>query len=326
MPMIVEAKFTPDGRPEFDAAEFKEMEAVSRGPDVLTPQEMVMAVDAHESGNAAFKRGEIEQALTQYNTALEVFSDRRGGPLQRPRKSKLLANRAECLLRLEKWEAAEASAQMALSLDTANAKARFRRARALYELGGEAKLQEALDELDRLRLGQVKPSQGSEVSSSSGEGGALGPAEKALEQRVLSAQSELREVRRRDAGGLRKAFAAGAAGLSTPDDEIRAVLPPGADTATSAPQPGGLWRRCLELEGADEPTVYAYLVDAYRTRVDDDRAQPATAHGLGAIGYTPISVLADFLIFCKLANPKPNPNPNPNPNPGTPPSASSRTF
>ena len=37
--MIVEAKYTADGRPEFDAADFKEMEAVSRGPDVLTAQE-----------------------------------------------------------------------------------------------------------------------------------------------------------------------------------------------------------------------------------------------------------------------------------------------
>ena len=127
---IVEAKWTEDGRPEFYAGDFKELEARSRGPDVLTAQEEAMAEDAKADGNVHFKAGRITDALQAYHRALEVFSDRCGGPEQRVLKSVLCANRAECLLRLEKWEAAIKSCALALTLDPTNAKARFRRARA----------------------------------------------------------------------------------------------------------------------------------------------------------------------------------------------------
>ena len=94
--MIVEAKYDHNGNPEFDAADFKEMEARARGPDVLTPQEEAMVVEAKEQGNEHFKAGRVEEALGSYHRALTVFSDRKAGPEQRLEKSKLMANRAEC--------------------------------------------------------------------------------------------------------------------------------------------------------------------------------------------------------------------------------------
>ena len=152
MPVVVEAKYTDDGRPEFEAADLKELQACARGPEILTPQEEDMVQQRREAGNAAFRAGRIEEALRGYNQSLEIFADRHGGPEQRQLKSKLYANRAECLLRLSSWEAAEKAARLALELDATNAKARYRLARALEQLGGEAHLHEALAQIDQLRL------------------------------------------------------------------------------------------------------------------------------------------------------------------------------
>ena len=112
--------------------------------EILTPQEEDMVQQRREAGNAAFRAGRIEEALRGYNQSLEIFADRHGGPEQRQLKSKLYANRAECLLRLSSWEAAEKAARLAVELDATNAKARYRLARALEQLGGEAHLHEAL--------------------------------------------------------------------------------------------------------------------------------------------------------------------------------------
>lgn len=48
---------------------------------------------------------------------------------------------------------------------------------------------------------------------------------------------------------------------------------------------------------------HAWLVDCYRTRVDDDCGLRAREppHGLGAAGSTAASIGVDFLQFCKLA-------------------------
>ena len=291
---IVEAKWTDDGRPQFDAGDFKELEARSRGPDVLTPQEEFMAAEAKEAGNGHFRAGRITEAVMAYNKALEVFADRRGGPEQRLEKSKLLANRAECLLRLGKWEAAMKSAALAVEMDRTNAKAHFRRAKALEALGGENNLSAALEDLEVVR--KLEPN------------GTLGKAESALQAKVLAHQTELRDVRHRDASGLRNAFAHGSASLTTSEDDIGVTTAAAAsldlsDTLPVSPPPDASnWCREFEELGADEPTRYAWVVDVYRTHVDDTASRgEAHAHGLRAPHSSAPSVMLDFLVFTQLA-------------------------
>ena len=282
---IVEARYTHDGRPEFEAGEFKELEARARGPDKLTPEENAMVAERKDEGNEHFRRGRVRDALLAYNKALEVFADRSGDQQQRREKSRLLANRAACLLKLEQWEVASKSAAMALRYDPANAKARFRRARALVELGGEQRFAEAIADLEQLRL----------------EDGTHGKAERTLLNRLHAQQAELRQVRVRDAGGLRQAFQSGRAGLSSSvvDEEIVPVT-----AVQPAPtHPNAAWM--LKLGGvsaaSDSLLRHGWLVDCYRTRVDDDCAPGRTPHGIGAAACSSASLLLDFLIFCRLA-------------------------
>ena len=138
---IVKAQWTDDGRPQFHAADFKEMEARARGPDTLTEQEMGLVFDAKTRGNKCFQDGSHEAALRAYSEALDVFADRMGDAQQRTEKSKLLANASEALLRLERWQGALNFASVSLQADRTNDKARFRRARALTELGSLDQLQ-----------------------------------------------------------------------------------------------------------------------------------------------------------------------------------------
>ena len=285
---FVKAKWTADGRPEFEAADFKEMEARARGPDVLTPQEEAMALEAKAAGNEQFRAGSITEALEAYNRALGIYADRRGDPDQMFEKSILFANRAECLLRLEKWEAALKAADNALSLDAMNSKARFRHARALEALGGETNLSAALADLEELRLGSSD--------------GLLCRSEAELHKKVVAQQAELRNVRHRDAAGLRKAFAAGNTGLRTESELAADTVPVDLETATKdSPPPSAASEWCARLGEVEAITRYAWVIDCYRTRVEDDSKRGDQAHGLRATQYSAGSVVLDFLIFCRLA-------------------------
>ena len=277
-PMIVEARYAEDGRPEFDAADFKEMEVRARGPiDALTAAEMAMVLEAKEEGNSHFRSGNVETAVQAYNRALEVFADRTGDSSQRIEKSKLLANRAECLLRLQHWEAAAKSAALATSLDGSNAKARFRHARALVELGGEDHLRDAATAIEQLKASD----------------GSLGRAERDLLRVIQTRQAELREVRRRDAEGLRAAFASGHAGLAS---EVSAAV--GHADSGNAPSSSLAWMASFDSAALR----HSWLIDVYRTRVDDDRQRDdGTPHGLADPNCSAASIVLDFLIFCRLA-------------------------
>jgi tetratricopeptide (TPR) repeat protein len=147
---MVKAQWTEDGRPQFEAGDFKEMEARSRGPGVLTPAEWAMVAEAKASGNSHFTAGEHDLALQQYAAALSIFSDRLGDHVQRAQKSVILANVAEVHLRLGRWSEAHKCSSGALKVDSSNNKARFRRARALTEMGDIEQLREAAAELDHL--------------------------------------------------------------------------------------------------------------------------------------------------------------------------------
>lgn len=285
---IAKAKYRADGAPEFDAADFKELEARARGPPILTEQESALVAEARALGNDKFKLGDVRGACAEYGRAIQVFADRPGGTReQRGEKSKLYANRAECLLRLESWHLAEEAAAMAVALDEGNIKARYRRARALEALGSEQHLDDAVVELGRIE--------------------ASGKAEQHLLRRIHAARSELRGVRRRDADGLRRAFASGGLGLTAPADDVPAAPP--ASTSKQGELPTALhsagmprWLQLLSGRGAE--TRRLYLIDIYRTAVDDDFKATGTArgaHGIHAAGYSPVSLLMDFFIFCKLS-------------------------
>jgi len=280
---IVKAKYRADGAPEFDAADFKEMEARARGPDVLTPQEMAIVLEAKEEGNAKFKAGRVEEACQKYNCALQTYANRPGGtPDQRREKSKLYANRAECLLRLEQWQAAEQAASKAIQLDADNVKAHYRRARALEVLGGDEHLEAALEALGRIEAR-----------------GGMEPESEKLRRRLHAARDELRLVRRRDAGCLRRAFVSG--DLKLTREEYASSTSASASVDAPAPATVPSWQLPMISKGAE--TQRRYLIDVYRTAVEDAR-QAGTpgraAHGLGAPSYSPASLLMDFLIFCKL--------------------------
>ena len=280
---IVKAKYRADGTPEFDAADFKEMEARARGPDVLTPQEMAIVLEAKEEGNAKFKAGRVEEACQEYNCALKTYANRPGGtPDQRREKSNLYANRAECLLRLEQWLAAEQAASKAIQLDADNVKAHYRRARALEALGGDEHIEAALEALGRIEA----------------QGG-MGPESEKLRRRLHAARDELRLVRRRDAGCLRRAFISGGLKLTREEHASSTSASAAVDAPASATVPS--WQLPMVSKGAE--TQRRYLIDVYRTAVEDARqaGTPGRAsHGLGAPSYSPASLLMDFLIFCKL--------------------------
>ena len=147
-----------------------------------------------------------------------------------------------------------------------------RRARALAALGGEDRLQAALDDLEALRL--ANPS------------GVLGKAEAQLQRKVFQERAEGKEVRRRDAGGLRKAFSSGSAGLSDETDQPaeEALVQHDAPAAVCASPEQ--WREWSEsLATLDVPTRYAWIIDCYRTRVDDDAMLEALRRFHAARGY-----------------------------------------
>ena len=123
--------------------------------------------------------------------------------------------------------------------------------------GGEEHLSQALSDLEHLKL--------------TGKG-ALGRAERELLQKVLAEREALRREFKRSAGGLRTAFASGGAGLATDSADSAAAAPSSARdesflTSSHPLSNDSKWMGRLH----DHAGVrHAYLIDAYRTRVDDD--------------------------------------------------------
>ena len=79
-------------------------------------------------GNEQFVKSKFGEAIGHYTNALDLVADIKGfDPKQR---SILYANRAECLIRLKRYNEALSSCDDALKYDASNIKARFRRAKA----------------------------------------------------------------------------------------------------------------------------------------------------------------------------------------------------
>ena len=85
-----------------------------------------------EAGNEAFKRGEYEVAVLHYGTGLKAASHEalKSRQLDMGIRLTLHSNRAEALLRLQRWAAAKGDAQEALRLDSSHEKSQLRLSKA----------------------------------------------------------------------------------------------------------------------------------------------------------------------------------------------------
>ncbi|KAI9803670.1 MAG: hypothetical protein M1833_000582 [Piccolia ochrophora] len=108
-------------------------QALSCDPDFKNAAKylrMVQKLDRmKEEGNSAYKSGRYQEAVEVYGKALEV------DPLNKGTNSKILHNRALCLIKMKKYESALADATRALELDPSYLKARKTKAKALGESG-----------------------------------------------------------------------------------------------------------------------------------------------------------------------------------------------
>ena len=84
-----------------------------------------------EKGNACFKSGAYEAALVEYDAALAHA----GTPETTAALSIVASNKAECLLRLKRWDAAAAACDQALSFTPSAWKPLWRKGRALQGCG-----------------------------------------------------------------------------------------------------------------------------------------------------------------------------------------------
>ena len=88
------------------------------------------AMLAKSAGNTAFGGGDYTGAIARYDEALALYGDKKGAGAQREEKVKILSNRAECHLRLQEWDHAEADASAATQLEPMHPKSVLRRAKA----------------------------------------------------------------------------------------------------------------------------------------------------------------------------------------------------
>eukprot|EP00931_Biecheleriopsis_adriatica_P095774 TRINITY_DN69398_c0_g1_i1.p1 TRINITY_DN69398_c0_g1~~TRINITY_DN69398_c0_g1_i1.p1 ORF type:complete len:324 (-),score=103.85 TRINITY_DN69398_c0_g1_i1:23-913(-) len=95
------------------------------------------------AGGEHFRNGSFDNALSCYAAAMQAL-DSLG--ITNPLRSTLASNQALCLLKLERFAEAEERASAALSADSANSKAAYRRGLARLKLGDA---QGALDDLQK---------------------------------------------------------------------------------------------------------------------------------------------------------------------------------
>ena len=127
----------------------------------LVKEKFDAAMGEKTRGNAAFGTSQFDEALRHYGEALRHYGEAIGSATQREEKVKISSNRAECLLRLERWGDAEAAASDALELAPAHPKSLLRRAKALMgqvdEKGGPA------DSGDSVAAGELLYSAGKDL-------------------------------------------------------------------------------------------------------------------------------------------------------------------
>ncbi|KAL7792513.1 TPR-like protein [Trichoderma ceciliae] len=122
-----------------------------------------------EEGNADFKAGRWQAAIQKYSDALDI------DPANKSMNAKLLQNRAQCKIKLQKYEEAIADSDRAVSLDPSYTKARKTKANALGKTGDwEESIREwkAIQDLD--------------------------PADNSIRHEIRRAELELKKSQRKD--------------------------------------------------------------------------------------------------------------------------------
>ena len=120
------------------------------------------ALAAKAEGNTAFGKGAFEAAVAAYDAALAHFGMRSGSGAQKEERLRIHSNRAECCLRLQRWQDAADAASAALAVDSTHAKSRLRRAKALVRIEGQgiAPMRDAADDLELLLSGNGEGADG----------------------------------------------------------------------------------------------------------------------------------------------------------------------
>lgn len=313
---------------------------------MLTAEEFESVLQIKTDANRLFGAGESERALGGWTAAIAVYEGRVGTPEQRFEKGKLWSNKAEAAIKLGRYAEACDFATEALECNPVDTKARFRRARALLGKGGFEDLMLAQEDIkrikadggtigaaeakllhtakgpllsaDKLKDGPSAPTTGAPSTAATEAQDAAAPAEDdaapAEEPKLPVIDAEYAAAALSHAEAVSKA--AKAAADSRELEEATAAAAKGSAGGWSgAPGSGGgaaplpSWVTLLP----DAALRHGWLIDVYRTRVDDDCREAiraaaqgdhggsATRHGLGAARPSRLSVLSDFLHFCKLA-------------------------
>lgn len=245
------------------------------GDDPLDETNFRAVLEHKARGNAAFGGGRFQEAIQAYDAALAPYEARAGSAAQRDEKVKILSNRAECYLRLDRWADAEETASLALELDASHSKSLLRRARARMQLGGSALAGARLD----LRM----------IIAAEGDGSATA----AGMLRDITARLKSEKYAARD--GFRTGFAAAISAEDTGSEPIPSAPP--LDSAW-VPYTPGLPEANSWATGLNDEKRYEWLVDCYRMRCDDDYVWGGgNLHGL----YNEEPIAPDFLVFCLLA-------------------------
>ena len=129
----------------------EEVNARAQGSKLMTAQVLAQTIAKKDAGNAQFQQQSYDAALVQYSEALEVLAGKSGGPKTKEcaaEKVKVLANMAECYLRLQKYTKCVVCASDALNVDASHSKSRLRRAKARIAL--DSQLDAAMQDLTQV--------------------------------------------------------------------------------------------------------------------------------------------------------------------------------
>ncbi|KAK5116790.1 hypothetical protein LTR62_007464 [Meristemomyces frigidus] len=115
-------------------------------PAPVNPKRSVQIGKLRESGNAAYKKGTFPEAITLYNLAIRMASDRPGweaSGLVREELSALYGNRAQAYMAQRQWAEGSVDAECSVELKrVGNVKGWWRRGSCLREMG---RLEEAAE-------------------------------------------------------------------------------------------------------------------------------------------------------------------------------------
>ncbi|CAK0800777.1 unnamed protein product, partial [Prorocentrum cordatum] len=104
-------------------------------PELKVERSLRGMEEAKGQGNKAFASGAFEESVRWFAKAIWAAGTEQGPVASGEQRSVLHSNRAFALVKLRRWEEAEADCSEALALNSQNVKAQYRRAMARYELG-----------------------------------------------------------------------------------------------------------------------------------------------------------------------------------------------